>query len=274
MATYGIIGTAGGRWAIIVLAAAGWIVPQAAQGNAIIDVDQSLLAAIRTGAAPPPEAARDIAMVGIAIYDAVNAVTGLAYRPYSHSGGAVPLASPDAAAYYAGYGMLKSLFPAQSGSLQLQEDAAITSLGLNGATRTISADLGRSIATNLYNARAADGSATAQTPYTPGNQPGNYQFTSPTQTTVLLPGWGNVTPFAITSVESVEPPPLWGPGTSYATEADYLASQKYLDDLRTVQTIGCTGCGQTQDQLDSRRSGPTRARIPSSGQRQRLPAIG
>ena len=28
------------------------------------------------------------------------------------------------------------------------------------------------------------GSATAQTPYTPGNQPGNYQFTNPTQTTV------------------------------------------------------------------------------------------
>jgi hypothetical protein len=69
------------------------------------------------------------------------------------------------------------------------------------------------IATNFFNGRANDGSATAQTPYTPGNQPGNYQFTNPAQTTVVQPGWGKVTPFAITSVDSVEPPPLWGPGS-------------------------------------------------------------
>jgi hypothetical protein len=42
-------------------------------------------------------------MVGIAMYDAVNAATGLVYGPYSYSGGAVPLASAAAAAYYAGY---------------------------------------------------------------------------------------------------------------------------------------------------------------------------
>jgi hypothetical protein len=93
-----------GRWAIIAVAAlAGWVAPQAAQGNAITDVDQSLLSAIRTGAPSPPVASRDIAMVSIAMYDAVNAATGLTYQPYSYSGGAVPLAMADAAAYYAGY---------------------------------------------------------------------------------------------------------------------------------------------------------------------------
>jgi len=50
-----------------------------ALGNAIIDVDQSLLSAIRTAAPSPPVASRDIAMVGIAMYDAVNAATGLLY---------------------------------------------------------------------------------------------------------------------------------------------------------------------------------------------------
>ena len=53
-------------------------------------------------------------MVGIAMYDAVNAATGLNYRPYSYSGGAVAGASAGAAAYAAGYTMLESLFPAQS----------------------------------------------------------------------------------------------------------------------------------------------------------------
>jgi hypothetical protein len=70
-----------------------------ALGNAITDVDQSLLGAIRTAAHSPPVASRDIAMVGIAMYDAVNAATGLVYQAYSYSGRAVPLASADAVAY-------------------------------------------------------------------------------------------------------------------------------------------------------------------------------
>jgi hypothetical protein len=253
MATRASVEAARGRWAIIAVAAlAGWVAPQAAQGNAITDVDQSLLSAIRTGAPSPPVASRDIAMVGIAMYDAVNAATGLTYQPYSYSGGAVPLASADAAAYYAGYSMLKGLFPAQSSSLQLQEDSAINNLGLSGITKAISQNLGTSIATNFFNGRATDGSATAQTPYTPGNQPGNYQFTNLAQTTVVQPGWGKVTPFAITSVDSVEPPSLWGPGSLYGatTEADFLASPQYLSALNTVKTTGCNGCGQTLDELN------------------------
>jgi hypothetical protein len=253
MTTHARTDAARGRWVIIALAVlTGWVAPQAARGNAITDVAQSLLTAIRTGAPSPPVASRDIAMVGIAMYDAVNAATGLTYQPYSYSGGAVPLASADAAAYYAGYSMLKSLFPSQSSSLQLQQDSAINNLGLSGITQTISQNLGTSVATNFFNARASDGSATAQSPYTPGNQPGNYQFTNPTQTTVVQPGWGNVTPFAITSVDSVEPPPLWGPGSLYgaAIEADFLASPQYLSALNTVRTTGCNGCGQTLDELN------------------------
>jgi hypothetical protein len=81
------------------------LAPPCVHVNAITDVDQSLLAAIGIGAPPPPVAARDIAMVGIAMFDAVNAATGLNYQPYSYSGGPVAGASPDAAAYAAGYTM-------------------------------------------------------------------------------------------------------------------------------------------------------------------------
>jgi hypothetical protein len=49
------------------------LAPPCVHANTITDVDQSLLAAIRIGAPPPPVAARDIAMVGIAMFDAVNA---------------------------------------------------------------------------------------------------------------------------------------------------------------------------------------------------------
>ena len=84
------------------VAAMLWVAAQNVHANAITDVDQSLLAAIRIGAPPPPVAARDIAMVGIAMFDAVNAASGLNYRPYSYSGGAVAGASADAAAYASG----------------------------------------------------------------------------------------------------------------------------------------------------------------------------
>jgi hypothetical protein len=246
METHAPVDVAHGRWTPIALVLLmGWATTQSAWGNAITDVDQSLLAAIRIGAPPPPVAARDIAMVGIAMYDAVNAATGLNYQPYSYSGSAVSDVSAHAAAYAAGYTMLESLFPAQSAA-----DSAINNLSLSAATQNVSVGLGTSIATDFFVARSTDGSAAAQTPYTPGNQPGNYQFTSPTQTTVVRPGWGNVTPFAITSVASVAPPPLWGPGTPFATEAAYLASPQYLSDLDFVKTHGCKGCGQTQDELN------------------------
>src|SRR3984893_13381430 len=251
IATCGYVDTVAGRYAIIALVAlSGYLAPQAAQGNAITDVDEALCAAIRIGAPPPPDAARDIAMVGIAMYDAVNAATGLTYRPYSYSGGPVSGASADAAAYAAGDTMLGSLFPAQGSSLQSAAATAINKLGLDSTARNLGVSLGTSITASFFNARSSDGSATAQTPYQPGNQPGNYQFTSPTQTTVVRPGWGNLTPFAITSVSSVAPPPLWGPGTPYASEADYLASPTYVSDLDFVKTHGCKGCGQTQDELN------------------------
>jgi hypothetical protein len=160
------------------------------------------------------------------------------------------LSSAAVAAYAAGYTMLESLFPAQRSSLQSAAALAINNLDLDSVTLTSSQNFGTSIANNFFNARANDGSATAQTTYTPGNQPGSYQFTGSTQTTVVGADWGKVTPFAITSVASVAPPPLWGPGTPYPTAADYLGSAQYLGDLDFVKTHGCKSCGQTQDELN------------------------
>src|SRR3569832_2186056 len=72
---------------------------QTASGNAITEVNQSLLDSIRIDAPSPPVAARDIAMVNIAMYDAVNAATGRKYQPYSYPGGTVSGISATAAAY-------------------------------------------------------------------------------------------------------------------------------------------------------------------------------
>src|SRR5215213_7011513 len=119
---------------------------QTAFGNAITEVNQSLLDSIRIDAPSPLVAARDIAMVNIAMYDAVNAATGLKYRPYSYSGGTVSGISATAAAYAAGYTMLESLFPTQRSSLQSAAALAINNLELDDVVLTSSQDFGASVA--------------------------------------------------------------------------------------------------------------------------------
>jgi hypothetical protein len=223
--------------------------PLLARADAVTNVDLSLLATIRTEAVSPPATSRDIAMVGIAMYDAVNATTGLSYKPYAYRGSAITGLSPDAAAYAAGYTMLSDLFPALSSGFASDQASALAGLGLSPAEQHASVSFGSNIAASFYTARASDGSASAQKHYVPGTQPGNYQFTAPGQTTVVLPGWGRVRPFGITSVASVPPPALWGRGTPYADEAAYLASFRFKSDLATTEAVGCRTCGQTADEL-------------------------
>jgi hypothetical protein len=86
--------------------------------------------------------------------------------------------------------MLESLFPGQRSSLQSAAALAINNLELDDVTLASSQNFGARIASNFFNARANDGSATAQTTYMPGSQPGSYQFTGFTQTTVVGPDWG------------------------------------------------------------------------------------
>lgn len=58
----------------------------------------------------PPEVANQIAIVGTAMYDAVNAATGGLYRPTQYSVSAPTTASAEAAALAAGYGALMGIF--------------------------------------------------------------------------------------------------------------------------------------------------------------------
>jgi hypothetical protein len=58
----------------------------------------------------PPEVARDMAIIGGAMFDAANAASGLTYTPVAYSGPAVSGVSVDAAALAAGYTALQGIF--------------------------------------------------------------------------------------------------------------------------------------------------------------------
>ena len=211
-----------------------------ASANAIQDVNQDLIAAFRTPSlhvTPPPSAA-DIAFAGIAMFDAVNAATGLTYQPYSYTGGAVSGIQADAAAYSAGYTVLQKLFPAMAPSYQATLQAKLDGLGLSAGVRAASAAFGSSVATDYLASRANDGRSTAQVPYVNGTLPGQYQ-TTPGVSTAILPNWGLVTPFTMTSVDqfSVPAPPAIG-------------SPEWIAAYNEVRLNGCVGCGQTPEELE------------------------
>ncbi len=211
-----------------------------AQANAITDVNTDLIAAFRTPAlhvTPPPSAA-DIAFAGIAMFDAVNAATGMNYKPYAYTGGAVTGIQADAAAYAAGYTVLKSLFPTMAATYQSTLQTKLNGLGLAAGVLAASETFGAGVANNYLASRANDGRSTAQVPIVNGTLPGQYQLT-PGVATAILPNWGQVTPFVMTSVNqfSVPAPPAIG-------------SPEWIAAYNEVRLHGCIGCGQTPEELE------------------------
>jgi hypothetical protein len=103
-----------------------------ARADVITDVNNELLNIIQNTSVPlidgPPEAAREIAMVDGAMYDAVNAATGSQYAPIAYTGGAVSGASANAAALQAAITVLDNLYVNPSTSLYQQYE------GVKGAT--------------------------------------------------------------------------------------------------------------------------------------------
>jgi hypothetical protein len=206
------------------------------QASAISDVNEDLIASIRTSKTPPPIASRAIAMVQIAMFDAVNASTGLRYDSYNYDGPKLANASADAAAYAAGYDMLAKLYPDLAVPILAQRDAKLASLALPPGTLNRSTALGSGIATSLFDARSADGSATAQIPYVFGTEPGDFQSVAGGAQPVL-PGWGLVDPFVMMSGDQFRlgPPPA-------------LGSEAFLADYAEVRDLGCITCGTPEQQ--------------------------
>lgn len=174
--------------------------------DVVLDWNATLLNAIQAVASrpetTPPVAARNQAIVHAAIYDAVNAID------QSHSSYLVNIdpseaegASAEAAAVGAAYQTLINLYPTEAAAFEAQRIRSLAEIP-DGAAEDAGFDLGVSIADQILALRSNDGSAGADdVPYTPGTNPGDWRPTPPNLSAqALLPGWGDVTPFAISSV--------------------------------------------------------------------------
>jgi hypothetical protein len=171
----------------------------------------------------PVQQTRMMAIVQVAVHDAVNGITG-EYETYLSRHPAPVGASPEAAAIAASYHALKSLF----GQSMALDNLFLTSLAVHGlSVNDPGVNYGITAATRILSTRANDGSAFAQFNYTaPGSgEPG--VWVPLTSAPALLAGWGNITPWVIRS------------GSQFRPEAPpALNSEQYAKDYNEIKEVG------------------------------------
>ena len=216
--------------------------PSAAMADVVLD--WNAIAVSISGGQGPFAQARFMAITQLAVFEAVNAITG-DYKPYLGTVVAPAGASADAAAVAAAYTVLKNYFPlapnldpAYAASLAVIADGSAKSGGV--AT-------GQAAAAQMITLRLGDGSSPPQF-YVPASiDPGVWQLTPscPAAGGVGFQ-WQNVTPFGVPSVPGSQ---AWiaqfAPGAPPA-----LTSKRYARDYNEVKRVGNVSSDLTQRPQD------------------------
>lgn len=127
-----------------------------------------LLDSVTATSLPPPRASRSMAMVHLAVYDAVNSIGG-AYAPYHVDIDAPIGTSKEAAAAVAAHDVMVHLFQHRAGIFDAALIGNLNSIP-DGQGKEDGIALGRHVASQIINLRANDGSNSHKI-YIPGNDP-------------------------------------------------------------------------------------------------------
>ena len=180
----------------------------------------------RTVAGQNPFAqARFAAITQLAVFEAVNTVTG-DFEPYLGTIEAPNGASAEAAAIAAAYRVLKTYFPADA-ALDTARANSLAAIS-DSQAKTDGIAVGEAAAAAMIALRSADGSAPPQFYAPSSSAAGEWQLTAgcPPAGGILL-HWRNVAPFGIESSSQFrsEPPPA-------------LTSNEYVKDYQEVMAVG------------------------------------
>jgi len=157
-----------------------------------------------TPAPTPMASGRDLSIMNVAIYDAVNAALGSPAKSFYPAGPVTPGSSAAAAADAAAYNFLVQRFAGQSAQITAAYNSQLALLPNNQATANGLA-LGQNQAAFAAGARANDGSSSPGH-FTPGVGPGQWQPTPPLYLPYFTANWASVTPFTMTSPSEFLPP--------------------------------------------------------------------
>jgi hypothetical protein len=181
---------------------------------------------------PPTMNARCVALVAVAMFDALNAIEPryAAYRPHPRP---TPGAAGDAAAAAAARYILVRAYPAQAAALDSAFQSAIAAVP--EAPRANAVRVGEDVAARLWTERAGDG-AESPNAWRPTTTAGTYV------PTVLPLGstWGAVKPFALRVGNQFRP----GPPPA-------LTSKEWAADYEEVKRLGAkNGSTRTAEQTE------------------------
>src|SRR5262245_7865492 len=184
------------RLALIALLLVVWI--PSASADVITDWNERAVAAGETARPSTSAHTRSLAMVHLAMFEAVNSIEGR-YMPYRTRLPAAPGISRDAAAAAAAHSVLVRLYPDQAKDL---DKALQMSLGpvADGPLKAQGIRLGEEAAAAILAQRRADGSDAPNT-YRPFTAPGMYVPTA----FPVASSWGAVRPFALRTGSQVRP---------------------------------------------------------------------
>ncbi len=183
----------------------------------------------------PVRTSRALAIVHIAIFDAVNAIAG-GYESYTELPRARPVTSMRSAIAQAAHDTLVALYPSQKASFDLSLAEALETIP-EGRVKSDGIDLGRTAAAAILTLRVNDGypqdytEPLLGTDFIPSDAPGKWRQDPISLVPIILGAhWGKVKPFVLTSSDQFSapiPPPMGSP--------------EYTAAYNEVKSLG--GCG-------------------------------
>jgi hypothetical protein len=207
-----------------------------ARGDVLIDWNATALDAIRAGKTNPPLAARNLAMIQLAVYDAVNSIDPR-YQPY----GGIQVRAPGGASMVAAVAgaadeVLNALYPKQTAAFDATLAESLATVP-DGVARIRGERLGRRVGDAILALRANDGSDKFVAAPT-ATRPGMWSRTPPAFGPPVGLNFAFVTPFAMTSPSQFRP----GPPPAL-NSAEYTAA---YDEVKSVG--GTDSTTRTPDQ--------------------------
>ncbi len=175
----------------------------------------------------PFNQSRVAAIVQLAVFEAVNAITG-EYEAYLNPATvALPGASVEAAVTIAAHKVMTTYFPAAAAALNAARDTDLAAI-LDGPAKTDGIAVGMAAADAMIALRAADGSSPLVSVVPTATAAGAYRLTTGCAA-ALFYNWQNVTPFGIEKASDflLDSPPA-------------LASNRYAKDYLEVKTVGAS----------------------------------
>src|ERR1700735_2995161 len=201
-----------------------------ARADVVLDWNVIAVDTAVTNGQNPFAQARSAAIVQLAVFEAVNAITG-EYHPYLGTIVAPPGASPEAAAIQAAYRVLSTYFAPSASTLDAERANSLASIP-DGQAKTDGIATGEAAALAMIALRANDGSSPPQFKIPGPPVPGEWQATA---SCPIVNGvasgiafqWQYITPFGIRSAKDflLGPPPA-------------LRSNEYAKTYNEVMTVG------------------------------------